>query len=119
VTEENIDPDVQVSLNIDCQSVKKMLDGGEEFLLLDCRNPDEYQTVHLDRARLLPMGELPNRIGELSAFRDQRIVIYCHLGGRSLQVTEWLRSLGFSKAQNMAGGIDAWAGTIDPSLPRY
>ncbi len=119
MTEKNIIPDPSFSLNIDCQTVKQMLDAGENFLLLDCRNPDEYQTVHLDGARLLPMGELPERIGELDSFRDQRIVVYCHLGGRSLQVTEWLHTLGFNKAQNMLGGIDAWASTIDPMLPRY
>jgi len=119
MTDDPSEANTEYSLNVDCSSVKQMLDDGDEFLLLDCRNPDEFQTVQLEGAQLIPMGELPERVGELEAFRDQRIVVYCHLGGRSLQVTEWLRQLGFNKAQNMAGGIDAWASTIDTTLPRY
>ena len=106
-------------ITIGCQEVKQLQDERASFLLLDCRNPDEFQAVHLEGATLVPMQELPQRIHEVEPFRDQRIVVYCHLGGRSMQVTEWLRHHGFHKAQNMVGGIDAWACTIDTSLPRY
>jgi len=106
-------------VEIDCGTVKTMLEQEEEFLLLDCRTHDEYNTVHLEAAKLIPMEELPKRISELTPYQDRRIVVHCHLGGRSLQVTEWLRSQGFTKTQNMSGGIDAWAREVDSSLSRY
>lgn len=109
----------KLSLEIDCVQVKEMIDQGEEFLLLDCRNPEEHALVHLEQAQLIPMQELPGRIDELVPHKSSRIVVHCHLGGRSLQVTAWLRQQGFLKSQNMTGGIDAWAVVVDPRLPRY
>ena len=114
----NQNPD-EFPLEIDCQTVKSMKDAGKDFLLLDCRDPDEYEKVHLDGAKFIPMEQLSGRVVELEPYRQRPIVVHCHFGGRSLQVTEWLRSQGFAKAQNMSGGIDAWATQIDPNLPRY
>ncbi len=99
--------------------VKRMLDASEGFVLVDCREPDEHKTVHIQQATLLPMSELANRVEELAAHRNGRIVVHCHHGGRSLRVTRWLREQGFPGAQSMAGGIDQWAAEIDPTLPRY
>lgn len=113
------DSSAVLPLEIDCLAVKEMLGQRDDFLLLDCRTHEEYQIVHLEVAKLIPMDELPTRISELSADKKRRIVVHCHLGGRSLQVTEWLRHQGFSKAQDMIGGIDAWAIQVDASLPRY
>ncbi|MGQ0633177.1 MAG: rhodanese-like domain-containing protein [Planctomycetaceae bacterium] len=106
-------------LEVDCQSVKAKLDARHDFLLLDCRETDEYQTVHIAGVRHLPMTELMARVGELEPFRGREIVVHCHHGGRSLRVANWLRQQGFSQAQSMAGGIDQWAQEIDPSLARY
>jgi rhodanese-related sulfurtransferase len=106
-------------LEIDCRSVKALLDAGEAFLLLDCREPDEHQIASLPQARLLPMGELPERVEELGTARSGRVVVHCHHGGRSLRVAAWLRKQGFDQAQSLSGGIDAWAVEIDPGLPRY
>ena len=106
-------------IEIDCRSVKAKLDAGETFLLLDCRNPDEHQTVNIPAARLIPMNELPDRVSELEPFRNQEIVVHCHHGGRSLRVTHWLRQQGFEKVFNMTGGIDQWAIEVDPKAPRY
>jgi rhodanese-related sulfurtransferase len=106
-------------LEIDCRSVQQMLSGGEDFLLLDCREADEYAKVAIAAATLLPMSEIVDRIGELAPHRQRRIVVHCHHGGRSLRVANWLRQLGFSDVQSMTGGIDRWAAEIDPSLPRY
>jgi rhodanese-related sulfurtransferase len=106
-------------LEIDVHAVKAMLDLGEEFLLLDCREVDEYELVRIGAAKLIPMSELMLRVNELEPWLEKRLVVHCHHGGRSLQVTQWLRRRGFTQTQNMTGGIEAWSCHIDPSLPRY
>lgn len=111
----------ELPLEVSCQDVQRLLaDGdGQPWLLLDCREPDEHATAAIDGAVLIPMGELPDRVGELSGREQQRIVVHCHGGVRSLRVAQWLRNQGFPQAQSMAGGIDAWSLEIDPSVPRY
>jgi rhodanese-related sulfurtransferase len=99
------------------EDVKSKLDGGEYFTLLDCREPWEYQTARIDRAVNIPMGEIPARVQELDP--DQHIVVLCHHGVRSMNVTAWLRQQGFDKVQSMAGGIDAWSRRIDGKVPLY
>lgn len=106
-------------LHIDVHSVKEMLDSGEDFLLLDCRESDENQLVKIEGSTLLPMNEVASRVSELEPYRSRRIVVHCHHGGRSMKVTQWLRGQGFGKVQNMTGGIDSWALLVDTSLPRY
>jgi rhodanese-related sulfurtransferase len=106
-------------LEIDVVAVKNLLDSQEEFLLLDCREPKEHRIASIPAAQLIPMREIPIRVAELEAYRDRRVVVHCHHGGRSLRVAEWLRQQGFSGAQNMTGGIDAWSLQVDPQLPRY
>ena len=87
-------------------------------ILLDVREPWEYQTASLPNSLLMPMGEIPARAhAELDP--DAPIVVLCHHGARSLNVTMWLRNQGFEHVQSLAGGIDAWSRTIDPTIPRY
>lgn len=112
-------PSADPPLEIDVHAVKAMLDRGENFLLLDCRETDEFELVHIAQAKLIPMSELMIRVNELEPWMNLPLVVHCHHGGRSLQVTQWLRRRGFAQAQNMTGGIEAWACQIDPSLPRY
>ena len=109
----------ELPIDIDVVSVKNMLDANEPFLLLDCREPGEYATASIAGSTLIPMKEIQARVGEITDKKDSRIVVHCHHGGRSLRVTQWLRSQGFSQVQNMAGGIDAWSLQVDPSVPRY
>ncbi len=86
--------------------------------LLDVREAWEFQTAHLPDSLLMPMGEVPSRAyNELDP--DQPVIVMCHHGARSLNVTMWLRQQGFDGAQSLAGGIDAWSRTVDPSVPRY
>ena len=111
-------------LEIDCQSTKSCLDAAGDtvsgdVILIDCREPDEHKLVHIDAARLIPMTEMAARVAELEPFRNARVIVHCHHGGRSLRVVHWLRQQGFSQAQSMAGGIDQWAAEIEPGLPRY
>jgi rhodanese-related sulfurtransferase len=108
-----------IPIETDCQTVSAKLAAAGNFLLVDCREPDEYATVHITGARLLPMSELASRVSELEPYRDSPIAVHCHHGGRSLEVAHWLRGQGFAQAQSMDGGIDAWAQEIDRSLPRY
>jgi adenylyltransferase/sulfurtransferase len=110
----------ELPLEISCQDVQTRLRAaGGDLLLLDCREPHEFNLVSIPEARLLPMSELPGRIGELAEHRARHVVVHCHLGGRSLQVTLWLRQQGFPNVQSMAGGIDQWAVEIEPGMPRY
>ncbi|MHB1935641.1 MAG: rhodanese-like domain-containing protein [Acidobacteriaceae bacterium] len=92
--------------------------GAEPFCLLDVREPWEAQLCVLPGARLIPMGDLPSRAHrELDP--DAHIVVYCHLGMRSLSAVLWLREQGFDRAQSLAGGIEAWARAVDPTMARY
>jgi rhodanese-related sulfurtransferase len=90
-----------------------------EMLLLDCRTPDEYATAKIAGALLVPMQELPERIGELEAWRTKLIIVHCHHGVRSLRVTHWLRERGFAAVSSIQGGIDAWSTDVDRTVPRY
>lgn len=107
------------SLETDCQTVKQKLDTGHNFVLLDCREQNEYDHVHIDAARLLPMSEIQERVGELEDLRSEEIIVYCHHGMRSLQVASWLSQNGFTNVKSMQGGIDAWSCEIDDTKPRY
>jgi len=110
---------MELPLEIDCRTVKSKLDANEDFLFVDCREPDEHATAQIAAAKLIPMSSITERVNELEMHRDKLIVIHCHHGGRSLRVTRWLRDNGFSQAQSMAGGIDLWSQEIDPTVPRY
>jgi rhodanese-related sulfurtransferase len=86
-------------------------------LLLDVREPWEYQTCHIAGARHVPMNELPARLGEFDA--EAEVVAICHHGARRLQVAHFLARQGFERVHNLAGGVDAWARSIDPAMPVY
>ena len=86
--------------------------------LLDVREPWEAETASIPGATLIPMSEFTSRAhAELDP--DQAYVVLCHHGARSLSVTMWLRNQGFENTQSLAGGIDQWSRTIDPTIPRY
>ena len=87
-------------------------------LLFDVREPWEYQTASIPNSLLMPMGEVTSR-AHTELDPDAPIVVLCHHGARSLYVAMWLRDQGFTHAQSLAGGIDAWSRTIDPDVPRY
>jgi rhodanese-related sulfurtransferase len=85
--------------------------------VVDVREPWEFDRAHLDDTTLIPMREIPSRIGELPADKD--LVLMCHHGSRSAQVAAWLSRNGFTRVHNLAGGIDAWSRLVDPAVPRY
>ncbi|HUN70519.1 MAG TPA: rhodanese-like domain-containing protein [Burkholderiales bacterium] len=86
-------------------------------LLLDVREPWEFQTCRIENARLVPLRELPARLGELDPATET--VVICHHGGRSMQAAMFLAGRGFDRVHNLAGGVDAWARSVDPSMPVY
>jgi rhodanese-related sulfurtransferase len=86
-------------------------------VFLDVREPAEHAAASIGGAVLIPMREIPGRLGELD--RNKEIVVFCHHGSRSAMVVEFLRKQGFGRAINMSGGIDAWSLGVDPSVPRY
>jgi len=85
---------------------------------IDVREPWEVETAHIDGSLVMPMGEVPARAHQ-ELDPDERLVIFCHHGQRSLNVAVWLRNQGFEQAQSMRGGIDAWSAELDPTVPRY
>lgn len=106
-------------LEIDCKSVKALLDAQQPFLFLDCREKSEYDHVRIQGTTLIPMSEMASRVTELEAQKSAPIVVHCHHGGRSLRVANWLAQQGFANVKSMAGGIDVWATDIEPGMARY
>jgi rhodanese-related sulfurtransferase len=86
-------------------------------LLLDVREPWEFQTCRIAESLLMPMREVPARLGEIDAGAE--VVVICHHGSRSLQVTHFLARQGYAGVHNLAGGVDAWARSVDPAMPVY
>lgn len=103
---------------ITAEEVKEKLDAREEFTLLDVRESWEFDTAQIPGAKLMPMGEVPSRAHQELGPEDH-IVVVCHHGVRSMNVTVWLRQQGFEKAQSMRGGIDAWSRRVDGKVPVY
>ncbi len=85
--------------------------------LLDVRELREWEICRIPGARLIPLGQLPERLSELDGHKV--IVTHCHKGVRSIGTLEILRAAGFSRVRSLQGGIDAWATEVDPSVPRY
>jgi len=103
--------------HLDVRALKQRQDAGDRPLLMDVRTPQEWEICRLEGAILIPLQELPSRLGELD--REREIVVYCHVGVRSAMAVDFLRGEGFTSARNLEGGIDAWSIHVDPSTPRY
>ena len=115
--EEAILPFNPAEYAIQPQTLKRTIDDGKAIVLLDVRDEWEYQTAHLDRAKWIPLGELPRRVCELNPYAET--VVYCHRGMRSLDAAYLLQQLGFKRVKSLVGGIDRWASEIDSNLQRY
>ena len=108
--EENGVPEITV------RDLKSKLDRGEEVNVLDVREPHEYDVANIG-VRLIPLGELPQRLVELD--QDEYFVVHCKTGGRSARAVKLLQDSGFQNVFNVKGGITAWSEEIDPSVPKY
>ncbi|MGC1906193.1 MAG: rhodanese-like domain-containing protein [Candidatus Acidiferrum sp.] len=105
------------NLEITPAEVKSAIDRGEKMLLIDVREPWEFDLSRIEGAKLIPMGTIPANLQSLDT--GDAVICYCHHGMRSLDVAAWLRGQGIETARSMAGGIDRWSMEIDPKVPRY
>lgn len=100
------------------ENLKSLLVSNSDIVVLDCREPWEFETAQIAGSRHIPMNEIPARFQqELDV--DKHIIVVCHHGVRSMNVTMWLRRQGLEKVQSLSGGIDLWARAIDPTVPLY
>ncbi len=102
---------------ISVHNLKQKRDRNEHIVLLDVREPDEYEIVHFEGALLIPVNELAQQVHRLDM--DSEIVIHCHKGMRSMYAAAYLYQQGFRNVKSLAGGIDRWAIEIDSTLNRY
>ena len=98
------------------QELKQRLDAGEDLIILDVREPYEYQIANIG-GTLIPQNQVPRRLAEID--RNREIVVQCRSGARSQRIAEFLAGQGYPNVKNLAGGILAWAGQIDPKVPKY
>jgi rhodanese-related sulfurtransferase len=111
-------PPSEISPEISADALAGQLKQPHPPVLLDVREAWEVETASIPGAVVIPMGDIPSRANQ-ELDPDQPIVVFCHHGARSLNVTMWLRQQGFEHVQSLAGGIDRWSRVIDPSVPLY
>jgi rhodanese-related sulfurtransferase len=105
------------SMEITPAEMKERLDRGENFLIVDVREPWEHELCRIEGAKLIPMGSIPANLQALDV--DEDVVCYCHHGMRSMDVAVWLRGQGVQRAKSLAGGIERWSLEIDARVARY
>jgi adenylyltransferase/sulfurtransferase len=103
--------------HISATELKAKFDRGAKFVLVDVREPYEYDICRIPGSRLIPLGQLPSRMSELDSADE--IVLQCKSGARSARALKLLQEAGFEKLWNVEGGIAAWADEVDPSVPKY
>lgn len=97
--------------------IRHRLDQGESLFLLDVREPWETEICAIPGSVNIPMGDIPDRVEEIPS--DSTVVCICHHGARSLQVARFLDAKGIARVENLSGGVESWATTVDPAMPRY
>ncbi len=102
---------------ISAVELKQRLDRGDTLVIVDVREPNEYQINRIPGSVLIPLGEIPRRYAELD--QDAELVMHCKMGGRSAKAADYLRSVGFKRVLNLKGGILDWVDKVDPSQPKY
>lgn len=103
---------------ITASELKARLDAGDDIQLIDVRQRDEFAFARIDGAKLIPLGEIMHRVGEID--EDRKTVVHCKMGGRSARAIEFLQQSGFKgDLTNLVGGITAWSNDVDPKVPKY
>jgi rhodanese-related sulfurtransferase len=108
-----------MDLPISASELAAKLQTADAPRLLDVREQAEHDFAALPDSKLIPLGQITGRAGEIDSWKDKEIVVYCHHGIRSLHAIARLRSLGFTNLRNLSGGIDAWSREVNAALPRY
>lgn len=108
---------VSSDFEMDVITLKQMIDRNEPVYILDVREPHEFQICRIPNSHLIPLGDLPSRVNELSS--ADFIVAHCKSGMRSAKACDFLRKTGFAKVKNLKGGILAWSDQVDPTVPKY
>ncbi len=104
---------------ISAKDLQERIKSNAGLVVIDVREPNELAVCKLDKITHIPLGELPNRVSELSNYKDTEIVVYCRSGKRSERACQFLTASGFSSVSNLDGGILAWAKDIDPGMNTY
>ena len=102
---------------ISAVELKQRMDRGDALVIVDVREPNEFQINRIPGAQLIPLGEIPRRYAELDP--NDEVVVLCKMGGRSAKAADYLRSVGFKRVLNLKGGILDWVDKVDPSQPKY
>ena len=103
---------------ITATELKSAMDAGTDIQLIDVRQPGEFEFARIEGSKLIPLGEIVSRMGEIDAMRET--VVYCKMGGRSHHAIEALERAGFTGSlKNLLGGITAWSNEVDPHVPKY
>lgn len=103
---------------ISATTLRARMDAGDDIQLIDVRQPDENAFAKIDGAKLIPLGDVVKRMGEIDATRET--VIHCKMGGRSAKAIEMLRAAGYQgELKNLKGGITAWSNEVDAKVPKY
>jgi adenylyltransferase/sulfurtransferase len=112
-------PEVQVGSEYEITplELKAKMDRGDEFVLVDVREPEEYAIAQIPGSRLVPLSTVPERRNELSSADD--IVVHCRSGVRSAKAVDFMKQAGFRRVKNLVGGILRWSDDVDPSVPKY
>ena len=116
IKDENFE--VNQMQEITATELKKRMDAGEDIQLIDVRQPDENAFAKIEGAKLIPLGQIIQRMDEIDENRET--VIHCKMGGRSAQAIQALQRAGFKgNLSNLKGGITAWSDEVDASVPKY
>lgn len=105
------------NIEITAKEVHERIARGDKLLLVDVREPWEYELCRIPGAKLMPLGTLPANVTALLDADD--VICYCHHGMRSLDAAAWLRQQGVEGAKSLTGGIERWSVEIDPRVSRY
>ena len=109
------DDDGLATINV--HELKRKMENNGAFAIVDVREEFEYDIARIEGSKLIPLGELPERLNELQ--KDEEIILLCKSGTRSAHAAQLLRAAGFARAYSLEGGVDAWADQIDPAMQKY
>lgn len=113
-------PDPSTTKEISVDDTANLIENSEKsFLLIDCREPDEYEICNIEGSDLAPLSNLEMEVETLFVDESDCAIVYCHHGSRSLKAVDWLRSKGYANTFSLKGGIDLWAQEIDTEVARY